>query len=195
MPYKDMREFLDVLDKDGQLKSIDVPIKAAHGDNDLQALMRLLCQNDGPAVMLNNLEGYNTPDIPVIFNPFGTRERTAMMIDCRDPLESKKKHAAVLSDTSTWLDPKVVDHDDAPCKEVKIAKEDISLDKQLPHVWFGKEAASYITGAVGITKDPETGEQLITMKDFFIHGSMVLLLSFAVLWLWVFLGYWQWINI
>ena len=81
MPYKDMREFLDVLKEDGQLKDCDVPIKAAHGDNELQALMRLLCQNDGPALMLNNLEGYNTPDIPVIFNPFGTRERTAMMID------------------------------------------------------------------------------------------------------------------
>ena len=47
MPYKDMREFLDVLQKDGQLKDCDVPIKAAHGDNELQALMRLLCQNDG----------------------------------------------------------------------------------------------------------------------------------------------------
>ena len=48
MPYKDMREFLDVLEKDDQLKKIDVPIKVAHGDNELQALMRLLCQNDGP---------------------------------------------------------------------------------------------------------------------------------------------------
>ena len=86
MPYKDMREFLDVLRKDGQLKDCDVPLKVAHGDNELQALMRLLCQNDGPALMLNNLEDYNTPDIPVIFNPFGTRERTAMMIDERDPL-------------------------------------------------------------------------------------------------------------
>ena len=65
-----------------------------------QALMRLLCQNDGPAAMLNNLEDYNRPDVPIIFNPFGTRERTAMMIDCKDPLEMKKKHAAVLSDPS-----------------------------------------------------------------------------------------------
>jgi hypothetical protein len=39
MPYKDMREFLDVLRKDGQLIDCDVPIKAAHGDNELQALM------------------------------------------------------------------------------------------------------------------------------------------------------------
>ena len=62
MPYKDMREFLDALEKDGQLKHIDVPIKAAHGDNELQALMRLLCQNEGPAAMLNNLEGTNKPD-------------------------------------------------------------------------------------------------------------------------------------
>ena len=82
MPYKDMREFLDVLEKDGQLKHIDVPIKVAHGDNELQALMRLLCQDDGPALMLTNLEGYNRPDVPLIFNPFGTRVRTAMTIDC-----------------------------------------------------------------------------------------------------------------
>ena len=47
----------------------------------------------------------------------------------------------------------------APCKEVVISKADVSLDKDLPHVWFGKEAASYITGAVGITHDPETGER------------------------------------
>jgi 3-polyprenyl-4-hydroxybenzoate decarboxylase len=159
MPYKDMREFLDVLRKDGQLKDCDVPIKVTHGDNELQALMRLLCQNDGPALMLNNLQGYNTPDIPLIFNPFGTRERTAMMIDERDPLESKKKHAGVLGNRASWLKPSVVGRDKAPCKDVVIEQKDISLGEQLPHVWFGKEAASYITGAVGISHDPETGER------------------------------------
>ena len=46
-----------------------------------------------------------------------------------------------------------------------------------------------------IARDPETGEQLLTMKDFLVHGFMVLLLSFAVLWIWVFLGYWQWIGL
>lgn len=46
-----------------------------------------------------------------------------------------------------------------------------------------------------LAKDPETGEQLVTMKDFFVHGFMVFLLSLAVLWVWVFFGYWQWISI
>ncbi len=46
-----------------------------------------------------------------------------------------------------------------------------------------------------LARDPETGEQLLTMKDFFVHGFMVLLLSLAVLWIWVFLGYWQWMGV
>jgi solute carrier family 13 (sodium-dependent dicarboxylate transporter), member 2/3/5 len=45
-----------------------------------------------------------------------------------------------------------------------------------------------------VARDPETGEQLITMKDFLIHGSMVFILSLVVLWLWVFFGYWQWFG-
>lgn len=44
-----------------------------------------------------------------------------------------------------------------------------------------------------LAKDPETGEQLITLKDFFIHGSAVFVLSMIVLWVWVFLGYWNWL--
>jgi len=48
--------------------------------------------------------------------------------------------------------------------------------------------------AYSMARDPETGEQLVTMKDFLVHGGMVLLLSFLVLWGWTFLGYWQWIG-
>ena len=43
-----------------------------------------------------------------------------------------------------------------------------------------------------VARDPETGEQLVTMKDFAIHGLAVFALSLTVLWVWVFWGYWQW---
>ena len=46
-----------------------------------------------------------------------------------------------------------------------------------------------------LAKDPDTGEQLLTTKDFFVHGFAIFLLSMAVLWIWVFLGYWQWITV
>jgi len=45
--------------------------------------------------------------------------------------------------------------------------------------------------AYAMAKDPVTGEQLITLGDFFKHGLVVLALSFLVLWLWTFLGYWK----
>ncbi len=45
-----------------------------------------------------------------------------------------------------------------------------------------------------MARDPETGEQLLTMKDFFVHGFAVFILSMIVLWVWVFFGYWKWIT-
>jgi sodium-dependent dicarboxylate transporter 2/3/5 len=45
-----------------------------------------------------------------------------------------------------------------------------------------------------LAKDPVTGEQLVTLKDFMKHGAIVLVLCFAVLFLWVILGYWRWIG-
>ncbi len=159
MAYKDMRAFLDFLREEGQLKEIDVPLKCERGDNDLQALMRYLAETDGPALLLKNLQNYNTPDIPVIFNPFGTRERTAMTLGLRDPLAAKTRHAEVLADPGNWIEPVLVERDAAPCKEVVIEEADIALDKQLPHVWFGDEGSSFICGGVVTTKDPETGER------------------------------------
>jgi sodium-dependent dicarboxylate transporter 2/3/5 len=48
--------------------------------------------------------------------------------------------------------------------------------------------------AYALAKDPHTGEQLVTLADFLKHGFIILLLSFAVLWFWTFLGYWRWIG-
>lgn len=48
--------------------------------------------------------------------------------------------------------------------------------------------------AYAMAKDPVTGEQLVTLSDFFKHGSIVLVLSFLVLWFWTILGYWRYIG-
>jgi len=157
MAFNDMREYLALLEKDGQLKHVDTPLNCEYENNELQALMRYLAETDGPGLMLNNLVGYNTPDVPVVFNPFGTRERSGMILGEKDPLQAKLKHSAVLADRDSWLEPALVDAGNAPCKEEVIEESDISIDKQLPHLWLGREGSSYICGAVVVTKDPETG--------------------------------------
>ncbi|MCX6641725.1 MAG: SLC13 family permease [bacterium] len=48
--------------------------------------------------------------------------------------------------------------------------------------------------AYAMAKDPNTGKQLVTLGDFLKHGFVILLLSWAVLWGWLFFGYWRWIG-
>ncbi len=48
--------------------------------------------------------------------------------------------------------------------------------------------------AYAMAKDPVTGEQLVSLGDFLKHGAAVLVISFGVLWIWTFYGYWSWIG-
>ena len=155
MAFEDMRAYLAKLEEMGQYRKIDLPFRARRGDSELQALMRYLCDREGPALLLGQVQGINTTGIPMIFNAFGTRQRTALTIGQKDWHAAKVWHAEILNDRSRWLEPKLVDRSQAPCKEVII--RDVALDKQLPHVWFGKEGPSYLTNAMTFSRDPETG--------------------------------------
>jgi sodium-dependent dicarboxylate transporter 2/3/5 len=46
-----------------------------------------------------------------------------------------------------------------------------------------------------VARDPETGEQLVTTKDFLVYGGAVWVISMAVLYLWTILGYWKWFGL
>lgn len=158
MRFADMREFLALLEEKGELRRVSVPLDVSRGNADMQALMRHL-HDAGPnvALVLDKLTGYNTPGVPLIFNPFGTRKRTSLTMGIADPLEGKKWHAKVLGDRHAWIEPAMVS--DAPCKAVKMFGDDVRLERQIPHVWFGKEGPAYITNGLCVTKDPETGER------------------------------------
>ena len=60
MAFKDMREYLALLEEHGQLKHVDAPINCEYENNELQSLMRHLAETSGPGLVLKNLEGYNT---------------------------------------------------------------------------------------------------------------------------------------
>lgn len=159
MNFDDMRAYLDFLEEDGLLRHTDAPLRVDRDNKDTQALMRYLHNENNIALVMRNLQGYNTPDVPLVFNPYGSRERTALTIGLRDPLEAKAKLSAILADPARWHAPRRVDAGDAPCKNVRISGDDISLDQQIPHVWFGREGPAYITNGLGVSRDPETGQR------------------------------------
>jgi hypothetical protein len=128
---------------------VDAPLRARRGDTELQALMALLQRNDGPGLLLEGVEGINTQGLPVLFNPFGSHQRTALMLGAETWDEARNRYVRIAADPSTWHEPVVVPQAGAPCREHII--RDVDLRRDLPHVWFGKEGASFVTGAVVIT--------------------------------------------
>ncbi len=46
----------------------------------------------------------------------------------------------------------------------------------------------------GMSRDPETGERLISVFDFVKYGLPVTIIAWLVLWFWSILGYWRFMN-
>ena len=82
MPYRSLRDFIDRLEKDGQLVRVREPVSPHLEMTEIQT--RLLAEG-GPAVLFENVvgaDGKRSP-MPVLVNLFGTVERVAMGMERR----------------------------------------------------------------------------------------------------------------
>ena len=169
--YKDLREFIEELEKRGELKRVTHPV-----DPNLE--MTEICdrtlKKGGPALLFENPIGYDTP---VLGNLFGTPERVALGMGAEslsalreigevlaflkqpDPPKGFKDlvdKAPLLKKLMT-MGPKVVRK--APCQQHIIDADDVDLD-QLPiqTCWPG-DAAPLVTWPLVITRGPEKERQ------------------------------------
>lgn len=72
MKFQDLRDFIDYLEAQGQLKRISHPVDP---DQEITEICDRTLRAKGPALLFENPIGY---DIPVLANLFGTPERVAM---------------------------------------------------------------------------------------------------------------------
>jgi UbiD family decarboxylase len=56
-------------------------------------------------VILENLEGYNTPGVPVVINLFGSPERTAMILGTKKWEEAAEIQTHIMKES--WPEPKL----------------------------------------------------------------------------------------
>ncbi len=118
----------------------------------------------GPAMLFENVRGY--PDARILVGMFGSRERTALLLDTTvDRLPFRLIEAVARPIPAT-----VVEGASAPCQEV-IHPAPVDLMRLLPvPTGTAMDAGPYFTLGLLRAEDPETGESDVTIHRMCVLG-------------------------
>ena len=176
MRYRDLRDFLNQLERTGRLKRISTEVSTRL---EITEISDRVLRQEGPALLFENAnhEGKRT-NMPVLANLFGTPERVALgmgaddvaslrdighlLASLREPEAPKGLRDALgkvaMLKSALWdMSPKTVRG--APCQEIVIEGEDVDLG-QLPiqTCWPG-DVAPLLTWGLVITRGPNARRQ------------------------------------
>src|SRR5215813_3012529 len=74
MPFEDLRQFINALEKHGELKRIRTEVDT---ELEIAEITDRVSKRGGPALLFENVRGYS---IPVLINAFGSRERMMLAL-------------------------------------------------------------------------------------------------------------------
>ena len=151
-PYRDVRDFIEQLRRAEELQDINAAIGL---DGEYAALTRWIGAIQGPAVLMNNMQGLNCK-AQVLGALWGSYARCALAFGCREYGAAIAKIESVINDSSKWIKPVMVKT--GPCKENIFKGKDVDLRKQVPRFKMQElERSAYFTLDNSITKEPGTG--------------------------------------
>ena len=87
MPINDIHELIEVLEKAGELKRIKEEVDP---DLEVAEILRRTMYQNGPALLFENVKGY---DIPILGNTFGSMKRLELSLETDDFTEIGKRIA------------------------------------------------------------------------------------------------------
>ena len=171
MSFKDLREFISLLEQEGELKRITDEIDP---NLEITEIADRCLRNGGPALLFENPKGSS---VPLLANLFGNTKRIALAMGQQDleGLRDVGRLLAFLKEPSPpkgWRDlwqslpsyknvlnmPPAV-RKTAPCQEVVIAEEDVDLEfLPIQTCWPG-DAGPLVTWPLVITRGPEKDRQ------------------------------------
>ncbi|RDE18194.1 4-hydroxy-3-polyprenylbenzoate decarboxylase [Motiliproteus coralliicola] len=171
MKYKDLREFIEALEAQGELQRISVEVDPVL---EMTEICDRTLRAGGPALLFENPKGF---DMPVLANLFGTPKRVALGMgeDDVDQLREVGKLLAFLKEPEppkgmkdAWqklpifkqvmnMGPKVVKQ--APCQTHVFQGTDVDLTKLPIQTCWPGDAAPLVTWPLVITKGPHKERQ------------------------------------
>lgn len=164
MPYNSLSDFVQVLERAGELKRIAHPVKA---ELEITEIADRVMKAAGPALLFDNVVGKS---MPLLINAFGSMRRMALALGVSD-IEEIAAEIAKLIQTQppksfrdklqllgqlvkiAGIPPKIVS--DGPCREVVVRDPDLGILPVLT-CWPG-DAGPFITLPMVFSKDPVKG--------------------------------------
>ncbi|MFT5930520.1 MAG: 4-hydroxy-3-polyprenylbenzoate decarboxylase [Oceanospirillaceae bacterium] len=171
MKYKDLRDFIAMLEAQGELKRITVEV-------DPHLEMTEICDRtlraEGPALLFENPKGYDTP---VLANLFGTPKRVALgmgadsvaslrdvghlLASLKEP-EPPKGFKDALGKLPLYkqvlnMSPKLISK--PPCQQYVMSGDEVDLSKLPIQTCWPEDAAPLITWPLVITRGPNKERQ------------------------------------
>lgn len=183
MRYRDLRDFIDQLEKVGELKRIQLEV-------DPYLEMTEICDRtlraEGPALLFENPKGF---DVPVLANLFGTPKRVAMGMgqDSTEALREVGKLLAYLKEPEppkglkdAWdklpvlkqvlnMGPKVLSK--APCQDVVLRGDEVDLSRLPIQTCWPGDAGPLVTWPLVITRGPEKERQNLGIYRMQVIGK------------------------
>lgn len=178
MAYNSLEEFVQVLQRNGELKRIAHPVNAAL---EIAEIADRVMKKGGPALLFENVVG---KDIPVLINAFGSFKRTALALGVRDVEEiareierlARMKPPASLREKLFFLPellrlagaaPKLAG--DGECHEIIERNPDLNALPVLT-CWPG-DAGPFITLPLVISRDPVDGKRNVGLYRMQVFDS------------------------
>jgi 4-hydroxy-3-polyprenylbenzoate decarboxylase len=179
MAYRDLREFIKLLEQKGLLRRISAPVDPVL---EIAEINDRVVKQGGPALLFEKPKG---SEIPCVVNLFGSFQRMKLALEVenlddigREMLEflepdvptnimEKLKALPKLKRLSDFL-PKYVKG--GPCKEV-IIRDNPSLDLLPVLKTWPLDGGRFITLPMVFTKDPETGARNCGMYRMQVYDS------------------------
>jgi 4-hydroxy-3-polyprenylbenzoate decarboxylase/2,5-furandicarboxylate decarboxylase 1 len=144
MPYRDFREFLDVLRNHGELVDIDRPVAL----NDVGKALKQSYVRQGPALQFN----HNGTDFPLVGGVYSTRSKALLAFEAMEETIFDK----VVTGLGKRIPPNVIEGQ-APCQEQVITGDQIDIRRFPIPVYSPMDGGAYITPGIVVSRDPETG--------------------------------------
>ena len=178
MAYNSLVDFVQVLEREGELKRVTHPVRA---ELEIAEIADRVMKKGGPALLFENVVGKN---IPVLINAFGSLKRMAMALGVRDIEEIAReidqlthmKPPASLREKLSMLPgllriagaaPKVVS--DGECREVVERNPDLNMLPVLT-CWPG-DAGPFITLPTVLSRDPRDGKRNVGLYRMQVFDS------------------------